>query len=123
MPTQPTLIIQFPSGGPLEQELRARPPSGGGAGEVVLISGTTDADGHLEPPDVGEIVLSVPSPEALARQAADVRRVIAGAGKGSAPLVVVVEVAELITEDELKALLDAARHSSRAVILRIMRDA
>jgi hypothetical protein len=35
----------------------------------------------------------------------------------------VVEAAEELRENELEALLDATRHASRAVILRIVRDA
>ena len=66
--------------------------------------------------------MSVPSPEALVREAGEVRRVIAGAGKGAEPLVIVVEAAEELRDDELAAILDAARHTSRPVILRIIRD-
>jgi hypothetical protein len=63
------------------------------------------------------------APEALEREAGQVRRVIAHAGIGIQPLVVEVEVAEELRESELEALLDATRHASRAVILRIVRDA
>ena len=66
--------------------------------------------------------MSVPSPEALTRQAADLRRVVGQAGTGTEPLVVEVEAAEELREDELAAVLDAARHASRAVILRIIGD-
>jgi hypothetical protein len=45
------------------------------------------------------------------------------AGTGVEPLVVVVEAAEELREDELAAIVDAAGHTSRAVILRILRDA
>jgi hypothetical protein len=92
-------------------------------GEVVVDAGPTDAEGVLEPPPGGEVVLSVLSPEALAREAGEVRRVIAGAGTGVEPLVVVVEAAEELRDDELAAILEAAGHTSRAVILRIVRDA
>ena len=47
---------------------------------------------------------------------------IAQAGTGVEPLVVVVEAAEQLRQDELAAVLDAAGHTSRAVILRIIRD-
>jgi hypothetical protein len=66
--------------------------------------------------------MSLPSPEALTRQAADLRRVVGQAGTGTEPLVVEVEAAEELREDELAAVLDAARHASRAVILRIIGD-
>jgi hypothetical protein len=85
--------------------------------------GPTDAEGVLEAPAAGQVVLSVPSPEALEREAGEVRRVIGQAGTGVEPLVVVVEAAEELREEELAAVLDAASHTSRAVILRIMRDA
>jgi hypothetical protein len=49
--------------------------------------------------------------------------VIAHAGTGAEPLVVVVEAAEELRADELAAILEAAGDTSRAVILRIMRDA
>jgi hypothetical protein len=39
------------------------------------------------------------------------------------PLVVLVEAAEELRDDELAAILDAAGHTSRGVILRIMRNA
>jgi len=39
------------------------------------------------------------------------------------PLVIVVEAAEELRTVELDAVLDAAQHTSRAVILRIIRDA
>jgi hypothetical protein len=88
----------------------------------VVEAGPTDAEGVLEAPAAGQIVLSLPSPEALEREASDVRRVIAQAGTGVEPLVVVVEAGEELREGELAALLSAARHASRAVILRIIRD-
>ena len=64
----------------------------------------------------------MPSPESLRHQAAEVGRVIAHAGTGVEPLVVVVEAAEELREEELTAVLEAAAHTSRAVILRIVRD-
>jgi hypothetical protein len=89
----------------------------------VVEVGPTDADGDLEPPAAGQVMLSIPSPEALARQASEVRSVIARAGTGVEPLVVVVEAAEDLREEELVAMLEAAGHTSRGVILRIVRDA
>jgi hypothetical protein len=103
--------------------LRRQPPPSVARNDVVVEAGATDAQGHLEPPDVGEVVLSVPSPEALAREAAEVRRVIAHAGTGIEPLILVVEAAEDLREDELASVLEAAAHTSRPVILRIIRNA
>jgi hypothetical protein len=122
MAHQPRLIIQLPRGGAVDRQLSAQAPPSVASGEVVINAGPTDAEGHLEPPAAGEVVLSVPSPEALAREAGEVRRVIAGAGTGVEPLVVEVEAAEELREDELAAVLEAAGHASRAVILRIIGD-
>jgi hypothetical protein len=118
MASQPGLIIQVPRGSAVERQLRSRVASG----EIVVEAGPTDGQGHLEPPAAGQVVLSVPSPEALERDAAEVRRVLTQAGTGVEPLVVVVEAAEELREDELAAVLDGAGHTSRAVILRIIRD-
>ncbi len=119
---QPRLIIQLPRGGAVDRQLSAQAPRSIASGEVVVEVGPTDAEGNLEPAAAGQVVLSVPSPEALARQAGEVRRVIARAGKGVEPLVVLVEAAEELREDELAPMLEAAGHTSRAVILRIIRD-
>ena len=113
------LIIQVPRGGPVAKQLEADPPPGDAVVDVV----TADADGNLEPPAVGEVVLSVPSPEALARDPDQVRRVIDRAGGGVEPLVVQVEAAEELRDDELAAVVEAAVDAPRAVILRVMRAA
>jgi hypothetical protein len=89
----------------------------------VVEIGPTDSAGNLESLAAGEVVLSVPSPEALTREASEVRRVIAHAGTGDEPLVIVVEAAEELRDEELAPVLEAAGHTSRAVILRIVRGA
>jgi hypothetical protein len=122
MAHQAKLIIQVPRGGAVDRQLSARAPRSVASGEVVVEVGPTDARGHLEPPAAGQVVLSVPSPEALGREPGEVRRTIAGAGTGTQPLVVVVEAAEELREDELAVVLEAAGHTSRGVILRIIRD-
>jgi hypothetical protein len=122
MEGQSRLIVQVPGGGAVHRQLSAQAPRGAAGSEVVVSPGPTDAEGQLEAPAAGEVVLSVPSPEALAREADEVRRVIAGAGAGVEPLVVAVEAAEQLREDELAPVLEAAAHSSRAVILRVLRD-
>ena len=66
--------------------------------------------------------MSVLSPEALVREREELRRVLDAAGTGDEPLVVVVEVAEELREDELAAILDVARRAPRSVILRVARD-
>jgi hypothetical protein len=122
MATDPRLIIQLPRGGAVDRQLSAQPLDSIAAGTVVVIQGVTDGEGHLEQLDEGQVVLAVPSPEALARDPDEVHRVIALAGTGVEPLVVVVEAAEELREDELAAVLEAAGHTSRAVILRIIGD-
>jgi hypothetical protein len=119
---EPKLIIQVPRGGAVDRQLDADPPAAVADGEVVVVAGPTDAEGHLDPPAAGEVVLSVPSPEALAREPDEVRQVLGRAGTGVEPLVVVVEAAEELREDELAAVVDAAQHAPRAVILRVLRD-
>jgi len=121
--TEPRLIVQVPLGGKVDRQLQAQTLPSIAGGEVVVEAGPTDADGHLEAPGAGQVVLSLLSPEALEREADEVRRVIAHAGTGVEPLLVVVEAAEELRESELAALLDASSHASRAVILRIVGDA
>ncbi len=119
---QPRLIIQLPRGGAVDRQLSTRGLPGLASGDVVVEDGPTDAAGNLEAASAGQVVLSVPSPESLSREADEVRRVISRAGTGVEPLVVAVEAAEELRDDELAAVLDAAGHASRAVILRIIRD-
>lgn len=116
------LIVQLPHGGALERELRTDPPPSIASGEVVLEAEPAGPGGQLEPPTVGHVVLSVPSPEALEREPETVRRVIDQAGSGSEPLIVEVEVAEHLRDEELAAVVDAAAQAPRPVILRIRRD-
>jgi hypothetical protein len=123
MAYQPRLIIELPDGGAVARQLGTRALASVASGDVVVEAGPTDAEGNLESPAAGQIVLSVLSPEALEREAGEVRRVIAQAGTGVEPLVVEVEAAEEPREEELDAVLSGASHTSRGVILRIVRDA
>jgi hypothetical protein len=120
---EPSLIVQVPRGSRVQRQLREQPPSGVVDGEVVVEAGPTDPEGNLEAQDAGEVVLSLPSPEGLSREADEVRRVIADAGTGVEPLVIVVEAAEELRDEELAPALAATAHTSRAVILRVIRDA
>ncbi len=122
MAQQPRLIVQVARGGAVARRLSAQAPPSVAAGEVVVEVGPADAQGHLEPPAAGHVIVSVPSPETLVREAAEVRSALAGAGTGVEPLVVVVEAGEELRDDELAAILDAAAHAPRPVILRILRD-
>jgi hypothetical protein len=121
MADQPRLIVQVPRGGAVARQLSAEPPDSVASGDVVVVLGSADAQGNLEPPAAGQVVLSLPSPEALKREAGEVRRVIGQAGTGVEPLVVVVEAAEELREDELAAVVQGAKHTSRGVILRVIR--
>jgi hypothetical protein len=122
MAHQSRLIIQVPPGSAVDRQLSTQPPESVASGEVVVEVGPTDADGHLQPSAVGEVVLSLPSPESLKREASEIRRVISGAGAGIEPLVIVLEAAEELREDELAALLESKRNTSRAVVLCIIGD-
>jgi hypothetical protein len=120
---EPSLIVQVPRDSVVQRRLRDQPLSNVIAGEVVVEAGPTDPQGNLEAEAAGEVVLSLPSPEGLAREADEVRRVIAEAGTGVEPLVIVIEAAEELREEELAPALAATAHTSRAVILRVIRDA
>lgn len=121
-PLGPTLLIELPRGGAVERALSAEPPHSVASGSVAVEAGPTDSLGNLEAAAAGQVVLSVPSPESLRREAENVRRVIGRAGEGTEPLVVVVEAASEIREEELAPVLAAAGHTSRDVILRIVRE-
>jgi hypothetical protein len=116
MATNPRLILQIPGGSPLDDQLTENPPPG-----IVIERGLTDEEGVLDPPVVGQVVLSVPSPEALRRQADEVRQLIDTAGTSAEPIVVVIEAAEELREDELGVVADAADRARRPVILRVIR--
>lgn len=118
----PTLILQIPGGGVLQHALEQSPPPSVSGGEAVVQQGPTDAHGNLEAL-AGEVVISLPSPEGLVREAHELRRVLRGAGRGEQPLVVLLEAADELREDELRVVLDAAAHAERAVILRVARPA
>jgi hypothetical protein len=117
------VIIQVALGSEVSAQLATRPPASIADGRVAIEHSDPDEAGNLEPSDIGEVVLSVPSPLELAHDAAEVRRVIAQAGTGTEPLVIVVGAAEELRDDELAPVLEAAGHTERAVIVRIIRDA
>jgi hypothetical protein len=123
MAVEPRLILQVPRNGAVDRNIRQAPPEAVQSDDAVVEAIQPDAEGNLDPPDVGEVVLSVPSPETLARESDEVRRVIAEAGHGVEPLVVEVEAAEEIRDEELASVLAATEHTERPVIVRIIRDA
>jgi hypothetical protein len=67
--------------------------------------------------------MSVLSPEALIRDSQQVHDVVRDAADTGEPLVIIVQAAEELREDELAAVLAAAAHTPRHVILRVMADA
>jgi hypothetical protein len=114
------IIVQLPHGSSVDTHLREEPLAAVTDGRVVLEHLPAGADGTLLPPEAGEVVLTVASPEALRRDAAAVERVIRAAAADGGPLVVLVDAAGYLRDDELAAVLDAAGSTRRAVILRIM---
>ncbi|HEY2769392.1 MAG TPA: hypothetical protein VGI87_02445 [Solirubrobacteraceae bacterium] len=122
MARQPKLIIQVPRESRVELQLAADPPPSVANGDAFVEVGPADAEGKLEPPAAGQVVLALPSAEGLEREADTVHRVIGGAGAGTEPLVVVVDVAEELREEELAPLVEAAGRTARAVILRVIGD-
>jgi hypothetical protein len=117
---EPTLIIQVPRGSELERQLRAQRPASLMADDVIVQTGATDAHGVLEE-TAGEVVLAVPAPQELRRQAGELTRLLREAGAGTAPLVVVVQAGEELLEEEAAPLVSAARKARRPVILRVIR--
>jgi hypothetical protein len=114
------LIIQLPRDSSVDVHLREEPPASLTDRRVVLEHLTAGPDGKLAPPEAGEILLTVPSPEALRRQADEVLREVVDAAEDGGPLVVLVEGAEYLREDEIAPVLDAAAATKRVLILRIL---
>jgi len=117
------LIIQLPRGSSVDRQLRAERWASRTRGRIVLEHLPADQEGRLLPQRAGEVVLSVLSPEALPREADNVRQVIRRADRADeagGPLVVLVEAAAELRDEELAAVLDAAGQTRRIVILRIM---
>jgi hypothetical protein len=123
MTPEVSLIVQLPSNGPAARLLRADPPVSIANGHAVVEHFPVDADGRLESPEAGEVILSVLSPEALARESEQVRDVIRHAETGDEPPVIIVEAAEELRDDEIAVVLNAAADAHRVVILRVMADA
>jgi hypothetical protein len=117
MTTEGVLIVQLPRGSAVERNWAGELPPSIASGRVVLEHFAGEG-----PPEAGEVVLSVLSPEAL-RDQQQVCDVIGEAPDEGGPLVVIVEAAEYLREDELAAVLDAADRTSRPVILRVLANA
>ena len=117
MTTEGVLIVQLPRGSAVERNWGEELPPSIASGRVVLEHFAGEG-----PPEAGEVVLSVLSPEAL-RDRQQVCDAIDEAPDGGGPLVVIVEAAEYLREDELAAVLAAADRTSRPVILRVLANA
>jgi hypothetical protein len=114
------LIVQLPDDSELDRNLREDPPPSVVSGRVVIERLPADTEGRIMPPEAGVVVLSVLSPEALVREADQVRLVIEDAAGDGEPLVVLVQNAEHLREQELRAVLDAAARTGRVVLLRVL---
>ena len=123
MISEASLIVQFPRDGAVDRHFRADPPPSVASGRVALEHVAGDVEGRLGPPEAGEVVMSVLSPEALIREGQQVQDVVRRAAGTDEPLVIIVQAAEELREDELAAVLAAAAHTHRHVILRVMADA
>ena len=117
------VIVELARDGEVDRNLRADPPASLASDQVVLDHVEADPPGDIGPPEAGEVIMSVPSPEALRRDAQEVRDAVSQADDSDEPLTIVVEAAEELREDELAVVLDAARRADRLVILRIVADA
>jgi hypothetical protein len=123
MTSDAVVIVQLPRGSTVDQYLRTYPPPSVASGRVVLDQMAAEPDGRLGPTETGEVVMSVLSPEALTRDQQEVRDVIQHAAAGAGPLVIVVQAAEELREDELAVVVDAAAHARRDVVVRVMAGA
>jgi hypothetical protein len=83
---QAEVIVQLPHGSSVDTHLREETPAAVIDGRVVLEHLPAGEDGMLLPPEAGEIVLTVPSPEALRREPAEVERAIRAAAADGGPL-------------------------------------
>jgi hypothetical protein len=114
------LIIQLPRGSSIDDNVRAEAPASVSDGRAVVEPLDPDANGDLLPPRAGEIILTVASPEALRREPAEILRVVTEAAADGEPLVVLVEGAEYLRDEELDPVLSAAAQTERLLILRIL---
>lgn len=120
MTNEAELIIQLPRDSSIDAHLREEPPASLADSRVVVEHLSAGPDGRLPRPSAGEIVLTVPSPEALQRDPNEILNVVLAAAEDGGPLVVVVEGAEYLRDDEIGAVLDAAAATKRVLLLRIL---
>jgi hypothetical protein len=114
------LIVQLPRDSVADRNLREETPPSVTSGRVLIQHLPADSEGRLIAPEGGEVILSVPSPEALKRESGEVSRLIRAREEEGEPLVIVVDDAEYLREEELSAVLDGAAHTRRMVLLRVL---
>lgn len=117
MDNEAELIIQLPRDSSVDAHTREEPPASLTDRRVVLEHLPAGPDGKLAPPAAGEILLTVPSPEALRTHADELLELVTDAEEDGGPLVVLVEGAEYLRDNEIAAALDAAAASKRVLIL------
>jgi hypothetical protein len=118
---EPALIVQIARDGEVDRFFRANPSPSVTSGQVAVEHLPAGPGGRLDPPEAGEVVLSVLSPEGL-RQPDEVRQAISTAPAEHTPLVILVGAAEELREDELGVVLDAVTEAPQPVILRVLAD-
>lgn len=121
MTDEADVIVQLARDSAVDRNLRADPPPSVLSGRVVLDHVVPEADGSLGPPEAGEVILSVLSPEAL-REPGQVSNVIRQDPVAGEPPVIIIRTGEYLREDELVVVTDAAARWHRTVILRILSD-
>lgn len=121
MTDDPVLVLQIPRGSALARAIEQAPPAAVLSGDAIVEHGPVDAEGVLEPPGAGRVVLTFSAPEALARESDEVHRVLTRDESGGGPLVVVIEDAEELRDEELADVVAAAKRTTLPVILRVIR--
>jgi hypothetical protein len=119
-PPEPRIILQLPRDGEVDRRMSTDPPLSVTSGLVVLEHLAPGPDGRLGPPEGGEVVMSVLSPEGLTREPGEIRDVVGRVAGDHEPPVILVEAAEELREDELAVVLDAADRADRQIILRVL---
>ncbi|HEY1915546.1 MAG TPA: hypothetical protein VGH27_08220 [Streptosporangiaceae bacterium] len=123
MTIESKVVVQLARDGAVDRQFQTDAvPDSIVSGQVALDHIEGDPGGVIGPPPAGQVILSVLSPESL-RDSRLIHDVLARAKPGGEPLVITVDAAEYLREDELAAVLDAAGHAGRLVIVRILADA
>jgi hypothetical protein len=123
MTIESKVVVQLARDGAVDRQFQSEAlPDSIVSGRVALDHIDGDPGGVIGPPPAGQVVLSVLSPEGL-RDSQRIRDVVTHTEASGEPLVITVDAAEYLREDELTAVLAAAEHANRLVIVRILADA